>query len=66
MQGNEHGALKRDVIYAQLVDGNGKLVISATLKFIMQSIRDGNIETENTNTKSVMSRGVRCSEVNLL
>lgn len=43
MQGNEHGNLHSNTIYAQLLDDDGSLLISATLEYILAAIRDRNL-----------------------
>jgi hypothetical protein len=63
MSGNEHGELRADTIYAELVHDDGTLAISAKLEYILSSIRDGNLAVEGVTVQSNVKRGAKCSEV---
>ena len=65
MSGNEHGQLRKNTIYATLVDSDGKLVISATLEFILADIRDRGLPTEGITVHRNVQRGASCSEVSM-
>ena len=66
MKGNEHGQLRANTVYAELRDENGGLVISATLEYILCSIRDKKLNTEGVSVEWSEKRGTRCSTVSLL
>ncbi len=63
MAGNEHGKLKRDVIYAELRFMDGTLAISATLDHILKNIRNENLAVKGVSVTSRMQRGTYCSTV---
>ena len=65
MSGNEHGQLRADTIYAELVDCDGKLKISATLEYILGVIRDRNFPVEGVTVFKNVQRGSYCSEITL-
>lgn len=65
MEGNEHGQLASDVIYAELVDDDGTLVISATLQYILKEIRNRNYPVENVTVERGVRRGVMTSTVHM-
>lgn len=62
---NEHGQLKADCIYAELVDENGKIVISATLQYVLAAIRDRKLEVEGVKVEHKEYRGAFNSEVSI-
>lgn len=66
MKGNEHGELRPNTIYAKLVNSKGELYISATLEYILTTIRDKNLKVENAEVVYKEILGVKCSKVNLL
>ena len=63
MSGNEHGQLRANTIYAQLVHDDGTLAISATLEHILSSIRDRDLAVEGITVQTNVQRGAKCSEV---
>jgi len=63
MSGNEHGQLRANTIYAELVHENGDLAISATLEYILCSIRDKDLAVDGITIKLNVQRGAKCSEV---
>jgi len=63
MSGNEHGLLRANTIYAQLVYNDGTIAISATLEYILSSIRDRGLAVEGVTIQSNVQRGAMCSEV---
>ncbi len=65
MSGNEHGRLRANTIYAELVDSDGKLAISATLEHILSIIRDQSLAVEGVSVHRNVQRGEYCSEVTL-
>jgi hypothetical protein len=70
LSGNEHGQLKPDVIYADLYNDVGELVISSTLDYILAAIRERKYQVEGVSVKWFKSKrpgskGVKCSEVSL-
>ncbi|HEY7775651.1 MAG TPA: hypothetical protein VIC02_03830 [Kineobactrum sp.] len=66
MKGNEHGQLAADTIYALLVDSTtGEIVVSATLEYILQKIRDDNLLVENAEVEREWCRGAECSTVRI-
>ena len=65
MSGNEHGQLQANTIYAELVNDEGKLEISATLEHILSTIRDNNLAVDKITVHTNVQRGVHCSEVTL-
>ena len=52
-----------DVIYAELRDGNGDLVIKAELSMVLAEIRKRELLVEGVSIKFFEGRGARCSEV---
>jgi hypothetical protein len=48
---NEHGQLRKDVLYAQLIDEQGNTVVSATLDYILAAIRDRNLQVDGVTVK---------------
>lgn len=65
LKGNEHGKLKPDVIYAELVNENGETEMSATLDYILAAIRDRNLEVEGVTVNWREYRGAKNSEISL-
>jgi len=65
MSGNEHGKLKANTIYAELIDSDKKLIISATLEHILCVIRDKNLAVEGVTVYKKVQRGFHCSSVAL-
>lgn len=65
MAGNEHGQLRANTIYAELVDSDGRLEISATLEHILSAIRDSDLPVEGVTIHKSVQRGAYCSEVTL-
>ena len=65
LSGNEHGQLKRDVIYASLYDDEGNIIISATLKYILCQIRDLDLNVYGVTAERRLIRGKECSFVSL-
>lgn len=63
MAGNEHGQLAPNTIYAELVQGDGTLVISATLEHILCAIRDRSLIVDRVTVQYEYKRGSLCSEV---
>lgn len=63
MEGNEHGQLRKDTIYAELRHSDGSLVVSATLKYILAKIRDRKLTVHGISVGWKEDRGVRCSTV---
>ena len=63
MKGNEHGQLRPDTIYAELIHADGTLAISATLEYILSSIRDLDLAVEGVTVLKNVQRGTKCSEV---
>jgi len=63
MDGNEHGQLRPNTIYAELVHNDGTLIISATLEHILASIRDRDLAVEGVTVQSSVQRGTKCSTV---
>ena len=63
MAGNEHGQLRPNTIYAELVHSDGKVAIMATLEYILAAIRNRDLAVEGVSVKKYMSRGSYCSEV---
>lgn len=63
MSGNEHGKLRANTIYAELIHNDGTLAISATLEHVLLSIRDRNLAVEGITIQSNVQRGTLCSEV---
>ncbi len=63
MAGNEHGQLRVNTIYAELVHDDGTIAISATLEYILSSIRDGDLAVEGVTVLLNVQRGSKCSEV---
>lgn len=65
MSGNEHGQLRANTIYAELVNDEGKLEISATLEHILSTIRDNDLAVDGITVRKNVQRGVHCSEITL-
>lgn len=65
LRGNEHGKLRSDTIYAELVNESGETEISATLEYILAAIRDRNLEVEGVTVNWREYRGANNSEVSL-
>jgi len=65
MHGNEHGQLRKDTIYATLVDAKGVIVISATLEYILAAIRDHNYSVEGVTITFKNARSANCSTVSI-
>jgi hypothetical protein len=65
MNGNEHGQLRANTIYAELVDLDGKLEISATLEHILSVIRDNDLPVEGVTIHKKAQLGAYRSEVTL-
>lgn len=63
LEGNEHGKLKKDTIYAELVDENDQLIISATLDHILCSIRNRGLNVRGVSVEWAEKRGAKCSTV---
>jgi len=63
MSGNEHGQLRANIIYAELVHRDGTLAISATLEYILTAIRDRGLGVEGVTCQTNVQRGTKCSEV---
>jgi len=63
MKGNEHDQLRPDTIYAELIHTDGTLAISATLEYILSSIRDLDLAVEGVTVLKNVQRGTKCSEV---
>lgn len=63
MSGNEHGQLRANTIYAELIRDDGTQVVSATLEYILSVIRDRNLAVNGVTIQSNVQRGVKCSEV---
>jgi len=63
MSGNEHGQLRANTIYAELIHDDGTLAISATLEHILSSIRDRDLAVKGVTVQSNVQRGTKCSEV---
>jgi hypothetical protein len=61
--GNEHGQLRPNTIYAELIDSDDRLIISATLEYILKAIRDRNLSVYGISVIRDVQRGVACSEV---
>ncbi len=55
MLGNEHGQLAENTIYAELYDEEDKIVISATLSFILGAIKDRGYKVEGITVKKGVS-----------
>ena len=66
LEGNEHGQLRRDTIYAELREEDGGLAISATLEHILAAIRDRGLDTEGVAVEFYDKRGARCSTVKII
>lgn len=66
MLGNEHGQLSPNCIYANLVDQEGYIVISATLEHVLCAIRDRDLKVENVQVKKEFKRGKMCSEITVI
>jgi len=65
MEGNEHGQLRKDIIYAELRSPDGSLAISATLEYILAKIRDRNLTVAGVSVDWKDARGAKCSKVSL-
>lgn len=65
LAGNEQGRLTPNVIYAELVDEDGRVVIMATLEFILIAIRERNYQVEGVTVEWKEQRDARCSYVKL-
>lgn len=63
LEGNEHGQLRENVIYAELTDENDNVVISATLEHILCAIRDRRLPTREVSVGWSEKRGAMCSTV---
>ena len=63
MAGNEHGQLRANAIYAELVNDDGEAVMSATLEHVLSAIRDRNYTVEGVTVRKSTQRCVECSEV---
>ncbi len=66
LEGNEHGQLRRDTIYAELREADGSLAIAATLEHILAMIRDRELKTEGVAVEFFDKRGAKCSTVKIL
>lgn len=66
MEGNEHGRLGNDIIYAELVDEDGSVLTCATLRYILQKIREENLQVENARVTYRDVKDKRCSKVELI
>lgn len=66
MSGNEHGQLKADVIYANLVriEDEG-IEISATLEHILQAIRDRDLAVYGVSVTKKVMRNAHCTIVTI-
>jgi hypothetical protein len=62
MWGNEETGLRPNTIYAELVNNDGSLLISATLEHILVSIRDRDLVVEGVK---VDKSNPRCSVVTM-
>ena len=65
LAGNEHGLLQQGLLYADLVDDEGIRVISATLDYILEAIRDREYKVDGVSVKWIDCRGTKCSYVSL-
>lgn len=66
MNGNEHGQLQKDTIYAKLVNvQTGVIEISATLEYILSTIRDRDLNVEGVIIEHHEQRGAMCTSVKL-
>lgn len=65
MSGNEHGQLRANTIYAELVSDEGRLEISATLEHILSLIRDNNLAVDGITIHKSVQCGTLCSEIML-
>ena len=65
MKGNEHGQLRANTIYAELIDPDEHLEISATLEYILCAIRDRNLNVYGINVCKKPAHGALCSQVML-
>ena len=65
MCGNEHGQLRKNLLYAELVDSNGDVSIMATLDYILAAIRDRGLIVEGVTVHTEEQRGEMCSEIRL-
>jgi len=63
MLGNEHGQLRANTIYAELIDQDSRLVVSNTLDHVLGVIRDNSIDVEGVTVAREMQRGAMCSRV---
>ncbi len=63
MKGNEHGQLRANTIYAELIACDNKLEISATLEYILDEIRRRDLPVEGITIKKNLQRGIYCSEI---
>lgn len=65
MYGNEHGKLAQDIIYADLVDWNGHVMVSATLDHILKRIRDEFIPVDGVSVTMNVQLNTHCSKITL-
>lgn len=57
LSGNEKTGLRKDTIYATLVDDGGSIVISATLEYVLTAIRERGYEVEGVTVNKHTARG---------
>ena len=65
MLGNEHGGLAPDTIYAELFDEEGKIVIGATLPYILRAIRDRSYQVDGVTVTYTEMHDGRTSVISL-
>ena len=61
MEGNEHGQLKKDTIYAELCHADGTIALVATLEYVLATIRDRNLNIKDVAVEYLSKRGANCS-----
>ena len=65
LAGNEHNGMRRDTIYAKLVDPDGHVRVDGTLEYTLAKIRDDNLTVKNVTVHNKKAHKVPYSEVRL-